>query len=145
MEVRCATFVRAAPEWVYDALATAEGLDSWFTAGASVDARTGGEITYRWVDWGPDGVTTEAKGTVREADRPRRFVFEWDSGDERWTTVEFDLEPRDGGTVLRVREHGFSDSPRGRRAALAEASGWGEAMTLVKVLVEHGLRYEKGS
>ena len=27
----------------------------------------------------------------------------------------------------------------------AEASGWGEAMTLVKFVVEHGLRYEKGS
>ena len=44
------TLVRADPEGVYDALATAEGLDAWFTTGATVNARAGGYITFRWVD-----------------------------------------------------------------------------------------------
>ncbi|HET8568651.1 MAG TPA: SRPBCC domain-containing protein [Candidatus Limnocylindria bacterium] len=140
-EVRRQTYIRASPEEVYDALATADGLDSWFTSGATVDPRPGGEITYRWVDWGPRRISTTAPGTVHEAVRPSRFVFERDSGDEHPTTVEFDLEARDGRTVLHLREHGFSSGDRGMRAALDEASGWGEAMTLVKFRIEHGLRY----
>ncbi len=30
-EIQYATFVRADPECVYDAIATSEGLDGWFT------------------------------------------------------------------------------------------------------------------
>ena len=47
-EIKQATFVRAKPEAVYDALTTAEGLDAWFTVGSEVDARPGGSITFRW-------------------------------------------------------------------------------------------------
>jgi uncharacterized protein YndB with AHSA1/START domain len=140
-EVRHSVFIRADPHAVYDLFATASGLDSWFTTGAEVDARTGGAITYRWKNWGPEHVTTEAVGQVREADPPSRFVFDWDSADERPTTVEMDFEAVDGGTLMRLREFGFSDGPRGEQAAVREASGWGEAMTLAKFRVEHGLRY----
>jgi uncharacterized protein YndB with AHSA1/START domain len=57
LEIRHAVLIRAAAEEVYDALATASGLDSWFTTGTSVDARPGGEIHFRWREWGPDRVT----------------------------------------------------------------------------------------
>lgn len=40
MQIEHSTFVRAAPEQVYDAFTTAEGLDGWFTQGATVDLRT---------------------------------------------------------------------------------------------------------
>jgi uncharacterized protein YndB with AHSA1/START domain len=140
-EVRHSVFVRAPPRAVYDLFATAAGLDSWFTTGAEVDAWSGGRIRYRWRDWGPERVTTEALGVVREADPPRRFVFEWDSADERTTIVEMDFEAVDAGTVMRLREFGFSDGARGEQALAREATGWGEAMTLAKFRVEHGLRY----
>src|SRR3990172_3918592 len=61
-EIRHSTLVRASPEQVYDAFTTAEGLDGWFTSGAEVDPRPGGEIRFRWVDWGPDRVTDEDGG-----------------------------------------------------------------------------------
>lgn len=140
-EVRHSVFIRAAPRAVYDLFATASGLDSWFTTGTEIEARSGGRIVYRWKDWGPEHVTTEAVGLVHEADPSRRFVFDWDSADERPTTVEMDFEAVDGGTVMRLRESGFSDSARGDQALVREASGWGEAMTLAKFRVEHGLRY----
>lgn len=140
-ELRRATFIRAPAEAVYSLIATADGLDRWFTVGASLDPRAGGEIVYRWKDWGPDGVTTESHGTVREAIPHSRFVFDWDVGYGQRATTEFTIEPGDGGCVLRLREHGYDDSLQGHQALAAEASGWGEAMTLIKFMAEHGLRY----
>ena len=42
-----ATLVRAPRELVYDAFTRAEVLDAWFTTGAEVDPRPGGEMTWR--------------------------------------------------------------------------------------------------
>lgn len=140
-EVRHSVFIRATSRAVYDLFATAAGLDSWFTTGAEVEARPGGRIVYRWKDWGAEHITTEAVGLVHEAEPPNRFVFDWDSADERPTTVEMDFVAVDGGTVMRLREFGFTEGARGEQALAREASGWGEAMTLAKFRVEHGLRY----
>jgi len=140
-ELRCATLIRAPAEAVYELIATAEGLDRWFTSGASLDPRPGGIIVYRWKDWGPDRVTAESSGTVHEAIPPTRFVFDWDVGWGRRATAEFTLEPVESGCVLRLREHGYGDTPEGHLALASEASGWGEAMTLIKFMAEHGLRY----
>ena len=141
-EIRHSTLVRASPEQVYDAFTTAEGLDGWFTSGAEVDPWPGGEIRFRWVDWGPDRFSGEDGGPVLEARRPERFVFQWfPDGPSYSTTVEVDFEPVAEGTVIRLREHGYQDTPSGRLACLNCAAGWGEALTLLKFFVEHGLRY----
>jgi uncharacterized protein YndB with AHSA1/START domain len=144
VEIKQATLIRASPEKVYDALATAEGLDSWFTSGSVVDAKPGGRIKFVWKDWGPDKYTTESDGPVLEAERGKRFVFQWhpDSGNrELATTIEINLEPVKEGTILRLREYGHEDTATSR-AALAEcAAGWGEAITLMKFYVEHGITY----
>lgn len=57
------------------------------------------------------------------------------------TTVEIDFEPAEGGTVVRVREFGYQDTPSGLKAMLNCAGVWGEALTLMKFYVEHGIRY----
>lgn len=142
-EIRYATLVRASAEKVYAGIATAEGLDGWFTTGASVDARPGGEIVLRWQEFGPDKVTGVDRGPVLEAERPHRFVFKWQVDDDpSWqSTVEIDFEPVEEGTIIRLREHGYPDTPQGLRAMLNCAAGWGEALTLWKYYVEHGVRY----
>ncbi len=142
LEIRHATLVRAEPERVYDALASAEGLDGWFTTGATVESRPGGEIRFRWREWGPERITDADGGPVLEARRPERFVFQWQpdrSGAP--TTVEVDFEPVAEGTVIRLREHGYQDTAPGREKLLECAAGWGEALTLLKFYVEHGIRY----
>jgi uncharacterized protein YndB with AHSA1/START domain len=139
--INCSTFVRAPRERVYDAFATAEGLDGWFTTGTTMEPRPGGGMVWRWRDWGPDRVTTEAVARILEVRRPERFSFAWDSGDTDPTTVEMTFEEAEGGTIVRLREHGYHDTPRGLRAMLDCAAGWGEALTLAKFYVEHGLLY----
>lgn len=141
-EIKYATLVHADRERVYDAFTTAEGLDAWFTQGARVDARPGGEIFFRWVDWGPDHDTIDIKGEVIEAQRPERFVYTWYETDPaEATTVATTFEARDDGTVVRLREYGYPDTPEGYKSMVEVAAGWGEALTLLKVYAEHGVRY----
>jgi len=139
-DIRVSTLVRAPRERVYDACTRAEELDSWFTTGAEVDPHPGGEMVWRWVDWGPDGFTGEDRGPVLEARRPERYVFRWQAT-LGGTTVEVDFEDHPEGTVVRLREHGHPDTSAGW-AGFAECSaGWGEALTLLKFYVEHDVRY----
>ena len=139
-DIRMATIVRAPRERVYDALTRPEELDAWFTTGAEVEPRPGGEMVWRWVDWGPDAFTGEDRGPVLEATRPARFVFGWQ---ERLggTVVEIDFDAHPDGTLVRLREHGYPDTPEGWEQHMSCATGWGEALTLLKFHVEHGVRY----
>lgn len=73
-------------------------LDQWFTCGTTIEA---GIMHWRWKEWGPDKVTAEDKGPVLEADRPRRFVFQWRENSP--TTVEINFESHPEGTVVRLR------------------------------------------
>jgi len=139
-EIHVATLVRARRERVYDALTRADELDEWFTSGAAVDARPGGEMVWRWVDWGPNAYTGEDRGPVLEARRPERFVFQWQVA-LGGTTVEIDFAEHRDGTLVQLREHGYPDTPRGWEQHLSCATGWGEALTLLKFWVEHGVRY----
>ena len=134
--------VRRTPERVYEAMTTAKGLDGWFTTNSIVNALAGGSIRFRWKDWGPEKYTGENGGPVLEAVWPSRFVFQWksDSG-LSVTTVEIDFTPVEDGTVVRLQEGGFQDSPEGMRDVLNRSAGWGEALTLMKFFVEHGIRY----
>jgi len=121
--------VHATPERVYDALTTAQVLDSRFTTSAQVSARRGGVIHFRWPDWGPDRVTAEDSGPVLEAVRLTRFVFQRRPDHPSYiATVEIDLEAVRDGTVVRLRETGCHDTPDGRRAMLNCAAGWGEIL-----------------
>ncbi len=141
MEIRHRVLIRAAPEAVYDALATGEGIDGWFTAGSEIDGHAGGSYTLRWRDWGVDRIDAEERGPVREADLPRRWSFEWNAHLGSRTTVTFDITPRDDGTVVEVTETGYPDTPEGRMQFVDCATGWGEALTLLKMWLEHGVRY----
>jgi uncharacterized protein YndB with AHSA1/START domain len=135
LEVKQTVFIRAPREKVYDAVATAEGLDGWFTRGSQVDARPGGAMLLKWVDWGAEkNITQDVPGKVLEAKRPERFVYQWgEPGAE--STVEIILEPRDGGTLVGLREYGF----RKVENVIENAGGWGEALTLWKFWVEHAI------
>jgi uncharacterized protein YndB with AHSA1/START domain len=134
------TLVRAPRERVYDALTVAGELDAWFTTGAEVEPRAGGVMVWRWVDWGPERFTGEDRGPVLEARRPERFVFQWQET-LGGTTVEVDFEETDAGTVVRLREHGYPDTPEGWAGFQSCSTGWGEALTLLKFHVEYGVRY----
>lgn len=143
VQIRHNVLIRASPERVYDTLANVAGWDGWFTNGSRVDPRPGGEMYLRWENWGPDKIMAQDTGRVIAADRPSRFAFQWHPDQPDYpTTVEFELQPGEANTtILRLRESGYQDTPSGRAAMLDCAAGWGEALTLLKFYLEHGLTY----
>jgi len=140
-EVRFDTIVRAEPEEVFDAIATAEGLDAWFTSGTTLDAKAGGVLIFRWVNWGVEKFSGEMAAVVVEAQRPDRFVFRWPVDSGRYmTTVNIDIEAHADGTVVRLVEGVYEDGEVGTQDMLNRASGWAQALTLMKFWGEHGVR-----
>jgi uncharacterized protein YndB with AHSA1/START domain len=137
-----ATFIKSEPEKVYAIITSGKGWDQFFTKGSEVDAQKGGKLVFRWKEWGPDLYTTSAEGLVLEAKRPTRFVFQWyPVGKDHPTKVKFDLKKENGGTTVRLTESGYPDKPESRNMMLECAAGWGEALTLLKFYLEHGVVY----
>lgn len=95
-----------APEKVWAALTTSEGLGTWFGNRAEVDLRPGGQARLSW-DSGDTAVLT-----IERVEPPRVFAYTWPihglpDSDPRRTYVEFTLEPNGAGTTLTVVESGF--------------------------------------
>jgi uncharacterized protein YndB with AHSA1/START domain len=136
-------FIRAPREKVWAAFTTPKGLDGWWgTRGSEIDPRPGGKFTLRWRDWGPEREhNMDRDCLVVEAVPPKRFVYRWGETADTMTTVEFDLEEREGGTLLRLREHGFPTTAKGRENFNGNSLGWGESAVLMKFYVEHGVSY----
>jgi uncharacterized protein YndB with AHSA1/START domain len=134
--IRHSVYIDSPVETVYSTLTTSEGWDAWFTDGSEVDASPNGEVLLRWKDFGPSRITAEDGGAVLEAERNRRFVFEWEPGDTI-TQVAFNLTPHAGGTILELEESGYETLT----SYMECASGWGEALAMLKFYLEHGVVY----
>ena len=135
-------YIKAPPEKVYDIITSGDGWNAFFTYSTEVNPKPGGRIVFRWKNWGPDFYNVEAEGKVLKADKPRRFAFEWyPVGVDNPTTVTFRLKAEYGGTVIHLSEDGYPDTQDGRDMILECACGWGEALTLLKFYLEHGVVY----
>lgn len=140
--IRYRTYIAAPPERVYETLTTGAGWDAWFTEGTEVDPRPGGCIRLRWVDWSVDHHDLRSDGPVLEAIPPSRFVFQWTPAVST-TTIAFTLTPLGPGTVVAVEESGHTFSRPDLEALVECAAGWGEALALLKMYLEHGVTYGK--
>ena len=134
------TFIRATPERIFPMLATAEGWDAWFTDGTTLDLETN-EIRLRWKNFGPQKLTLEDGGPILTHQPPRRFAFEWSPLKGHPTRVMIVITAVDDGSIVTVRESGYPDTEIAKQVMLGCATGWGEALTLLKFYLEHGVRY----
>lgn len=125
---------------VFPLMATARGIDRWFTTGMLLDEEPGGVIEFRWENWGPDRYSGSSSGTVLEYVPEERFVFTW--WEDAPTTITIEFEDRRDGCVVTVHEQGYRDDPVGWERCIECATGWGEALTLLKFHAEHGLVYD---
>ncbi|MEZ5922377.1 MAG: SRPBCC family protein [Parvularculaceae bacterium] len=124
--------IEADPQRVWEALTDAVSFGEWFRVKLDgpfvVGAKTTGAMTYP----GHEGVRWISVTEALEA--PHRFVFRWPDcppGEEAgpgavWLTVEFILEPQDGGTLVTVTETGFAVLAEDRRVSMLRdnAEGW---------------------
>lgn len=124
--------INSAPQRVWEALSDANEFGKWFHVKLdgpfAVGETTTGKMTYPGHEGAPWVTVTEIM------EPPRRFVFRWpdcapdeDVGpDTVWLTVEFTLQPQDGGTLVTVTEKGFAALPEDRRVSMLRdnAEGW---------------------
>jgi uncharacterized protein YndB with AHSA1/START domain len=130
------TFIAVSPMRVFDTLTNAAGWDAWFTHGTELDAQPGAKIRLVWRKWGPEHISTEDGGTILEVIPGQRFVFTWQP-DQQPTTVYFELIPHGTGTIVHLTDSGYSTP----EVYMDCAAGWGEALTLLKFYLEHGVTY----
>jgi uncharacterized protein YndB with AHSA1/START domain len=131
---RTATLTRA-PDEVWQALTTSEGLSAWFGQRASIDLRPGGTATMTFAG----GVIVDMG--IERVEEPTVFAYTWrlpdlPEDDPRRTYVEFTLEPAGDGTRLRVVETGFAQLPLDTRRETYDSHSEGWTRELAE-LVEH--------
>jgi len=133
--------IAAPPERIFQALVDPAQVPKWWGQKGvycctefQCDLRAGG--SWRTAGVGPDGHAFEARGEYLEIDPPRLLVHSWIAswtGDAK-TTVRWELEPANNGTVVRIRHSGLSAYPE-----LAKAySGWPRILGWLQALLERG-------
>jgi uncharacterized protein YndB with AHSA1/START domain len=140
LDIQHRTFINATPDRVYETLTTGEGWDAWFTQGTTIDARPGGSIHFRFKDFGPDHISLEDGGAILVMVAGEKFVYQWTPG-ETTTTISFTLMKLGEGTLVSIVESGYQRSEQDLKAFGDCAVGWGEALTLLKFYLEHGITY----
>jgi uncharacterized protein YndB with AHSA1/START domain len=142
--IKYSTFINAPVEKVYKTLTTADGWNAWFTKATTIDLRVGGAIEFVWRDWAVDHVDFEDGGEILEVEQSRKFSFTWHRAYSP-TTVTFSLRKLGDGTVVDLTDSGykFEDLSNEFCGFAVCCSGWGEALTLLKVYIEHGITYGK--
>jgi uncharacterized protein YndB with AHSA1/START domain len=95
----------AAPETVYDALTTLDGLAAWWTTDTTGDGAVGGTIQFRFGDTGGFDMKVLDQ-------RPNAWV-EWEvtDGPAEWigTRVSFDLKREDDYTIVLFKHEGWRE------------------------------------
>ncbi|MET9272245.1 SRPBCC domain-containing protein [Kribbella sp. NPDC003557] len=118
--------IEAAPEVVYEVVSSPEHLTEWWPDEADLKPVVGATGT---VGFRQDEGTAVMPVTVIEAEPPRRFAFRWDydaasATPENSLLVTFELEPVDGGTLLRFAETGYDEAAKSDAVLEDHTSGW---------------------
>jgi uncharacterized protein YndB with AHSA1/START domain len=87
---------------VYNALATIDGLSSWWTTTTRGESKVGGELQFRFGDGGFDM-------KVLELEPGKRVLWQVVDGPEEWigTKISFDLSQNGDWTVVLFKHRGW--------------------------------------
>ncbi len=128
-EVVKEVFIKAPADVVWKALTEADRLTQWFSVDARVAPGMGGSI---WVFWG-EGAAGEAPITGWEPNRH----FQWtETRGPVKVAIDFHLESRDGGTVVRLVQSGFGDGSEWDDEFHMVEGGWSYFMTHLQWYLE---------
>jgi uncharacterized protein YndB with AHSA1/START domain len=124
--------IAAPPERIFDAVATAEGLASWWTSLVTAEPRVGSMAIFGFA-----GSTTVFRMRVDALDRPRRISWHCVGDHPEWkdAVLTFDLKPQNGETLLRFTHAGW----RAADGWIGECSyTWAHVLARLKAAAETG-------
>ena len=135
---------------VFEAVVNPDHLSQFFTTGgAKGRLEPGAAVTWDFHDF-PGAFPVR----VVEVEKDKRIVLTWDAVEDaapadasgaRATTVTMTFEPLEANrTLVRIEEHGWSDTPAGRKASYGNCEGWTGMICAMKVWLEHGFNLRQG-
>jgi uncharacterized protein YndB with AHSA1/START domain len=133
-------YIAAPVSDIFNRLTSSEGWCGWFASSCRIDRSVGGKVRFEWVNFGADRYTATDEGSILEYHENRRFSFSWNPAAHP-TNVCIEFEEKHPGCNISIKETGFLFNEQDVSVALQVASGWGEALTLLKFHVESGLVY----
>jgi uncharacterized protein YndB with AHSA1/START domain len=126
---------------VFRAVQAPKELSAYFaTGGASGPLETGKTVMWDFADF-PGKFPVRVKRVVKN----KSILIAWGSATGGWNDVLFQfksISPR--FTEVRIRESGWPDTPKGRKAAYGNCMGWSQMLAALKAWCEHGINLRKG-
>jgi uncharacterized protein YndB with AHSA1/START domain len=135
---------------VFEAVVNPDRLSRFFTTGgAKGRLEPGAVVTWDFHDF-PGAFPVH----VVDVEKDKRIVLDWDAVENaapadaagaRRTTVTMTFEPLEADrTLVRISEHGWSDTPEGLKASYGNCEGWTGMICAMKMWLEHGLNLRQG-
>ena len=122
--------IKAAPDKVYQAIATAEGIRNWWTRDAVLESRPGGTGEFGFY-----GRRFIAKVVIDQLEPAQRVA--WKVTNAAWDgdTIVFEIRPEAAGARLSFSHRGFAEAdPRYASAT----TRWGCYLLSLKTYLEAG-------
>lgn len=128
-------------EDVFAAVHDPEQLSAYFaTGGASAPLVEGTTVTWDFADF-PGAFPVH----VRKVERNRLIELAWRAADGEYdTTVRFEFEQDGDGTMVRIGERGWRETPDGLKASYGNCMGWTQMLCCMKAWLEYGIRLREG-
>jgi uncharacterized protein YndB with AHSA1/START domain len=134
---------------VFEAVVNPDHLSQFFTTGgAKGRIEPGAVVTWDFHDF-PGAFPVR----VVEVEKDKRIVLSWNAAENAApagasgprTTVTMTFEPLEANrTLVRIAEHGWSDTPEGLKASYGNCEGWTGMICAMKMWLEHGLNLRQG-
>ncbi len=127
-------FIRAPPAAVFKSITEAEWLTRWLCDHAELDHEKGGRYSLGWKD-GPTHT-----GAIVDFAPGRGFALEWSwpGVDLEGTVFSLYVEPKEGGSLLRVGHTGFPRSESWTDLYGGAEWGWTYFVMNLKSVLENG-------
>ena len=126
--------IAASPDDVWDAVATAEGVASWFAPVAKVEPGQGGSVTFSW----GGGMEGTGRIDVWEPGKHLQVVNDRAPG-EPPSVVDYFIEGTGGTTTMRLVHSGFGASASFDGEFESTGRAWPVFLQMMKHSVERGI------
>ncbi len=122
--------IKASPDQLYHAIATAEGIRNWWTRDAVLDSSLGGTGEFGFY-----GRRFVAQVTIAQLKPPQRI--EWKVTNAAWDgdTIVFEIRPEGAGARLSFLHRGFNEADQRYASATTR---WGCYLLSLKSWLETG-------
>jgi uncharacterized protein YndB with AHSA1/START domain len=122
--------IKASPQAVYAALATQEGLASWWTADTRADERVGGKAEFAF-----DKRNAVFRMTIETLDPGKKVVWSCQGDNPDWAgaTLTWTITPHEQGSMLQFTHGGWKSA--NDFFAICNST-WGELMYRIQAYLE---------